>query len=120
RGAGRLSPSVVPPFPFCPHPFDPLSLRERGDLVRPSFPFVLTPLIPSPCGRGETQPVLRSPSPEGRGGQGVRTETGTGGEDRGADRGARTVARRGRVTWAIGPRTTRNPAASSTPAPAAA
>src|SRR6266508_661349 len=34
---------------------------------------VLTPLIPSPFGRGETQSDRRSPSPEGRGGQGVRT-----------------------------------------------
>src|SRR2546430_10450302 len=35
---------------------------------------VLTPLIPSPFGRGETQPVRRSPSPHvRRGGQGVRT-----------------------------------------------
>ncbi len=34
---------------------------------------VLTPFIPSPCGRGETMFVGRSPSPGGRGGQGVRT-----------------------------------------------
>src|SRR2546425_12404438 len=34
---------------------------------------VLTPLIPSPVGRGETKADLRSPSPERRGGQGVRT-----------------------------------------------
>src|SRR5437868_4196418 len=37
-------------------------------------PVVLTPLIPSPFGRGETQSVRRSPSPRmRRGGQGVRT-----------------------------------------------
>src|SRR5439155_2598674 len=56
-GEGRLSPSIVPPLtltplipspsgrgetqsvhrpPSSPHPFDPLSLRERGDSVRPS------------------------------------------------------------------------------------
>src|SRR5436190_9456899 len=34
---------------------------------------VLTPLIPSPVGRGETKPDRRPPSPERRGGQGVRT-----------------------------------------------
>src|SRR5439155_15850429 len=34
---------------------------------------VLTPLIPSPFGRGETPSDRRPPSPEGRGGQGVRT-----------------------------------------------
>src|ERR1051325_6941814 len=61
-----------------PPPFDPLSLRERGNLARPSFPLlVLTPLIPSPFGRGETQSVHRSPSPrQWRGGQGVRTTRG--------------------------------------------
>src|SRR6266487_4519891 len=42
---------------------------------------VLTPLIPSPFGRGETQSDRRSPSPEGRGGQGVRTMDG---RDRGS------------------------------------
>src|SRR5881397_3619628 len=35
---------------------------------------VLTPLIPSPVGRGETKPDHRTPSPERRGGQGVRTQ----------------------------------------------
>src|SRR5436189_980255 len=35
---------------------------------------VLTPLIPSPIGRGETKPDHRTPSPERRGGQGVRTQ----------------------------------------------
>src|SRR5438034_178462 len=34
---------------------------------------VLPPLIPSPVGRGETKPDRRPPSPERRGGQGVRT-----------------------------------------------
>src|SRR5437588_626712 len=44
-----------------PHPFMPGPLR------------VLTPFIPSPSGRGETYYHRRAPSPEGRGGQGVRT-----------------------------------------------
>src|ERR1051325_5062308 len=57
-GGGKLSPSVVPPL--GPHPFDPLSLRERGNSVRPSFPL--------------------SPSVE-RGTGGEDHERGTGGED---------------------------------------
>jgi len=47
------------------------SLRLGSDTYRDAA--ILTPLIPSPFGRGETQSVRRSPSPEGRGGQGVRT-----------------------------------------------
>jgi len=47
------------------------SLRLGSDTYR--NPAILTPLIPSPFGRGETQSVRRSPSPAGRGGQGVRT-----------------------------------------------
>jgi uroporphyrin-III C-methyltransferase / precorrin-2 dehydrogenase / sirohydrochlorin ferrochelatase len=39
----------------------------------PVSPRVLTPLIPSPSGRGETKSDRRAPSPERRGGQGVRT-----------------------------------------------
>src|SRR5438132_12034095 len=46
-----------------------------------SSPLILTPLIPSLFERGETQGDCRSPSPEGRGGQGVRTPSaGSGGE----------------------------------------
>ena len=39
------------------------------------------PLSPSPSRRGGTKDEVRSPSPEGRGGQGVRTGTGSEGED---------------------------------------
>src|SRR6266566_4412452 len=64
-----LTPLIGSPFQSSPCP----PLRHA----------VLTPLIPSPCGRGETQSDRRSPSPHlWRGGQGVRTmERGKGGED---------------------------------------
>src|SRR5207244_4742648 len=75
RGARRL-PSVRSAW------------RPSQEASPPGLPcllVVLTPLIPSPCGRGETQPVLRTPSPAGRGGQGVRTNM-RAGIQRGAER----------------------------------
>src|SRR5207245_8437541 len=59
--------------------------QEASPPGLPCLLVVLTPLIPSPCGRGETQPVLRTPSPAGRGGQGVRTNM-RAGIQRGAER----------------------------------
>src|SRR5437667_7000632 len=47
------------------------SLRLGSDTYRDAA--ILTPLMPCPFGRRQTQSVRRSPSPEGRGGQGVRT-----------------------------------------------
>jgi len=52
---------------------------ESSPLGAPSVQ-VLTPRISSPSGRGETQEDRRSPSPEGRGGQGVRTNPSAGTE----------------------------------------
>src|ERR1051325_780449 len=84
RGGGSLSS----PRSGCAGPGEAgagVGVRGLGRTAGPSLArvplLVLTPLIPSPFGRGETQPDLRSPSPEGRGGQGVRTtKRGTGGE----------------------------------------
>src|SRR6266699_4523531 len=59
--------------PPAPPVLTPLIPSRVLTPCRPLRHAVLTPLIPSPFGRGETQHDLRAPSPEGRGGQGVRT-----------------------------------------------
>src|SRR6266550_6888651 len=64
--------AVAPTFP-APTTVILLSMESKATNSLPLSLLVLTPLIPSPFGRGETQPATRAPSPEGRGGQRVRT-----------------------------------------------
>src|SRR6266516_1698900 len=73
--SARRWAAVAPTLP-APTTVILLSMESKATDSFPISLLVLTPLIPSPFGRGETQPATRAPSHEGRGGQGVRTTKG--------------------------------------------
>src|SRR2546429_4462974 len=74
EGKEPAGPHPVPRFPG-PHPCPPLRSSPPVPLSGPH------PLSPSPpCGEGGRSTTSSSPSPEGRGGQGVRTRWRRGGQ----------------------------------------